>query len=148
MCYWFVNDSDIESFRAQPALLKGALEKLARAGSGVQHQNVKAAHYILNGTKRPAEGAGRLFQTWFDPFRCGDLEIKHPNSAFALGSAQVGELKALLDVLTEELIAKRTAELTGADDEDYSYWTETFDELRDICREALAAKQGLLWTAG
>jgi hypothetical protein len=145
--FWFVDDSEIELFRARPALFETLLQSLARAGSGVQHQNVKAAHYILNGTKRPVEGAGRLFQTWFDPFACDDLCIRHLKPAFVFTSAQVGELTTILDALTEEVIERRTRELASPDADDPSFWIETFDDLRSMCDEALATKQGLLWTA-
>jgi len=152
MCFWLVKDSDIQSLRARPSLLKGFLEQLTPAGSGVTHRNVEFAHYILNGTKQPVDGVGRLFQTWFDA-GCKDLIIKHADPAFAFSNSEVRELMVKLSALTDDTIAERATQLDAilgrnAGDDDYSYWTEAFAELRSICKTAIADNKGLLWTPG
>jgi hypothetical protein len=174
MCFWLVSDEQLSSFRRRA----GAFSAFAQSAGSlrgvplsaplvVDHRNVALFHFLLNGTEEGAFGPSRIFETWFRPHRCADLQID--DLAFGMDSANVQELLQRLRALPETeirarerlygemfarrerlwsfLVRPRTRKIDAVDDED-TYLEECFANLREVCERAVASDCGLIWAPG
>ena len=136
----------------------------------VVHRNVKAFHYLLNGTKRGASGPLRIFETWFR--HCADLLIDDSVVGMPASGIDTADTRALLEHLQAipnseiraransyaEMLARRERlwswlrrpqiPIRAAEEDDYVYLEECFAALREICRFAVVSNRGLAWQPG
>src|SRR5215471_3360394 len=161
MCFWMVTDEQLSSFRERPGAFFAFSQSAPSEAGVVDHRNVKAFHYLLNGTKRGASGPLRIFETWFRP--CADLVIDDSVGGMPACGIDVADTRALLEHLlalpnTEirararsygEMRARRERlwswlrrpqiPIVAAEENDYVYLEECFANLREICRFAVVS---------
>ena len=73
-------------------------QQLESLGSwGINHRNADLYHWILNGGPELVNGAGSIFQTWYEPDQCpAVLKLDEHNERFAFRAPQLAELATLL----------------------------------------------------
>ncbi|MBX3711933.1 MAG: hypothetical protein KF800_08255 [Lysobacter sp.] len=129
-------------------------EPLESLGSwGINHGNADLYHWILNGGPELAEGAGSIFQTWYEPDVHAALKLDPLNERFAFLSTQLPDLLALVDRVDVPRVQHAFVEWLKRrgerhDDIDQYACQPFVDEFQQFARglqQAIARGDGLVW---
>src|SRR5262245_19088856 len=98
-CFWMVTDEQLSSFRHRHGAFFAFSQSAPSVSGVVDHRNVVLFHFLLNGSKKGAIGPLRIFETWFRPYRCADLQID--DSVFSMDPFGINatDTRALLERL-------------------------------------------------
>ncbi len=113
----------------------------------ISHRQVKAFHYILNGTDDIVNNVGSVFQTWFKTGKKTPAVVIDGEN-FAFLSQDVQQLLAMIKSLNPELRRERldnsgrASEIHGGDE----FVEQAFSEIAKACNDAMSKGTGLMWT--
>lgn len=129
-------------------------EPLESLGSwSINHRNVDLYHWILNGGPELADGAGSIFQTWYEPDQHAAIKLDELNERFAFLSAQLPELLALVKAVDVPRVMRGFVDWLKQRGERHDdidqYACEPFvDEFRQFAaglEQAIARGEGIVW---
>jgi len=116
--------------------------------SEINHRQVKAFHYILNGQSELVDDVGCVFQTWLKPRHTSPaIVIDGENFSFSCSNTRL--LLEMLEGLTPELMGDRLRE-SGQEKEipgGASFVEAAFEEFVSVCQRAISKGQGVLWSS-
>ena len=121
---------------------------------GINHRNADLYHWILNGDAELVNGAGSIFQTWYEPDQSpAALKLDKYNERFAFRANQLAELSALLITVDKDRVYRSFCDWLKSQGKAFDHidlyacepFVEEFGSFSQGIEQAINRGYGLIW---
>ena len=121
---------------------------------GINHRNADLYHWILNGGPELVNGAGSIFQTWYEPDKsAAALKLDNYNERFAFNANQLTELVTLLKTVDTDRVYRSFCDWLNSQGKNAEHidlyacepFVEEFSIFSQGLEQAIQSSNGLIW---